>query len=213
MGLAADIRAMSDDLPALGNADERDVGQQLQLERDPALLARLAELGERRGAARWRHEVRVAAAAVPPRATTSALARVRRGRRCLAASRRRGPSSLRGTADRGRRRRLRACGCPCRGPARRLEVLLEPVVDQRRRRGVGARARRRRRVRRRRRRDRPWARASLGGRTCSRRRRRRPYVDLASSTNNAGHASHVCRSPPRSDGIPCPNVTRAPHCV
>ena len=57
--------------------DERGVRQQLQLERDPAFLGRLAELREGRRAARRRHEVRVAAPAAAAARHDDALARVR----------------------------------------------------------------------------------------------------------------------------------------
>ena len=57
----ADQRALAD----VGEADERDVGHQLQLELQPALLAVLALLGERRLAAPVGEELRVAAPAAP----------------------------------------------------------------------------------------------------------------------------------------------------
>ena len=57
----ADQRALAD----VGEADERDVGHQLELELEPALLAVLALLGERGRAALVGQELGVAAAAAP----------------------------------------------------------------------------------------------------------------------------------------------------
>ncbi len=57
-----------------GHADERGVCHKLHLELDPALVCRLAQLGEGRGAARRSDEVRVAAAAVSTLEGADALA-------------------------------------------------------------------------------------------------------------------------------------------
>ena len=60
MGLAAEIAEISVRLADVGEADEGDVGQQLELEPQPALLALLALLGERRRPAPVRQEPGVA---------------------------------------------------------------------------------------------------------------------------------------------------------
>ena len=67
MGFAALTAEISVDFPALGKPNQRGVGEQLDLEPEPELLAVLALLGETRRAARVRQEARVpspAAAAV-----------------------------------------------------------------------------------------------------------------------------------------------------
>ena len=56
-------RESSDDLPAFGRPDEADVGEQLELQLDPALVAGQPALGEARRLARGGGEVLVAAPA------------------------------------------------------------------------------------------------------------------------------------------------------
>ena len=64
MGRARVSAASRDDLPALGRPDEADVGEQLQPQLEPALLARQAVLGEARRLAGRALEARVAAPAL-----------------------------------------------------------------------------------------------------------------------------------------------------
>ena len=65
LGLGRAHRGDQRRLARVREADERGVGQQLQLEPQPALLAVLALLGEARRAPRVRQEARVAAPALP----------------------------------------------------------------------------------------------------------------------------------------------------
>jgi hypothetical protein len=69
------MREMSVDLPALGEADEADVGQQLEHEPQAAFLARLTFFGEIGGLAGGGGEVLVAAAAAAAAGGDEALAR------------------------------------------------------------------------------------------------------------------------------------------
>ena len=99
------------DLPAFGNPIERRVGEQLELEPQPLLLAVLALLGEARRPARVRQEARVAASALTRRAPRSTGRRDARDRRATR-SRGRRRRCLRARRPRGRRRRPRAASCP-----------------------------------------------------------------------------------------------------
>ena len=64
-GCARVSRDSSDDLPAFGRPDEPDVGEQLQVQLDIALLARQAFLGEPRRLSHGGREALVAASAGP----------------------------------------------------------------------------------------------------------------------------------------------------
>ena len=65
--MAAEITRDQRALAGVREPDEGDVGHQLELELEPALLAVLALLGERRGATLVRQELGVAAPAAPTR--------------------------------------------------------------------------------------------------------------------------------------------------
>ena len=80
-GRAADTVRISVDLPTFGIADQADVGDQVQLETQPPLLARRARLRVARRLVGRRREVHVAAAAAPAVRDDDALVRRRAGRR------------------------------------------------------------------------------------------------------------------------------------
>jgi hypothetical protein len=117
--------------PHAGEPDERGVSQELQLERDPALLARFTELRERRGTPGRRDEMSVAASAMSAFGDHRALARVREVGDDA--------SGLVVADDRAERdlefhvlahRTVHAAALAVRA-ARGLEVALELVVDER----------------------------------------------------------------------------------
>ena len=99
-------------LAGVRQPDEADVGDQPQLEADPALLARLALLGVLRGLVGRRREVDVAEAAPAAAGDHGQLLDRRRGRRSARRSRRRRRPCPAGRRGRGR-------GRPCRGGASR----------------------------------------------------------------------------------------------
>ena len=201
-------------LPRVREADERGVGEQLQLELQPALLAVLALFGEarRRGA----------------RSTGSARCRVRPARRAPRATCRRActrsasSSPSRAVHDRSFGNvddeigaalavqllaRCRACPSPpCGADDRGTRAAT---------RRCGSRAaRRRRRGRRRRRRARPAGRGPRAGTRHSPRRRRRPSRCIArhrrSRTSDDRIRSRTDRG--ASAGSPCRRVMRRPSC-
>ena len=163
-------------LADVGEPDEGDVGEELELEPQPALLADLALLGERRRPAPVRQEPGVAPAAPPAGGRPPPVAGLHEvgehGRR----RRGRARPCPRARARRCRRRTLRGAscrsrGCRCRrggagGRGRRAAM----------RRCGRRRARRRRRCRRHRRRARPCRRGPRGGTPPHRHRRRRPLT-------------------------------------
>ena len=149
-------------LARVRQADERCVGEQLQMELDVALLAGQPDLGEARHLPCRRDEARVAAAAAGRRA------RARRARRTCARSATISPSSEHLRPDRHVQLDVVAVGAVLAGaaPVAAASRLDQAAPLQRRQvaqRRVGNERRRRRRVRRRRRRGRPSARTSRGG--------------------------------------------------
>ena len=70
-GMGARKAAQKRRLARVREADEADIGEQLELERDPPLVSRYPALGEPRRLSCCRGEVLVAAATEPPRATTT----------------------------------------------------------------------------------------------------------------------------------------------
>ena len=172
LGLRRADRGDQRRLARVGEADQRGVGEQLDLEPQPALLAVLALLGEAGRAARVRQEPGVAAPAAPAVRRRGSGRRGARGRR---AARRRASSTSVPSGTRhdevGARARRGAC-CPTRAcPTRRGGAGGRGTRAATRRCGRPA-TRRRRRSRRRRRRDRPWGRGPRGGTTPRPHRRR-----------------------------------------
>ena len=159
-------------LARVGQAHQAGVGEQLEPQLQPALLAGQAALGEARRLPGRVGEALVAAPPGPPRATTA-----------------RWPGAARSQRDRPPRPRPPCPAAPAppawpRGAvalgalavAAALGLEVRAAAETRRGRAASRRrpAPRRRRGRRRRRRARPWARAPRGGTTPRRRRRRRP---------------------------------------
>ena len=166
LGLGRRDRARSAcDLPTLGKPDERDVGHQLQLEPQPALLARLALLGERRRPPAVGEEPGVAPAAPAAGAPRASGRRRARGRRA------RSPSWSCTTVPSGTGTTRSSPPAPCLRLALAVGAARRPAGgDGRGRRAATPRcgrrrARRRRPCRRRRRRGRPWARGPRAGTT------------------------------------------------
>ena len=170
-GDAGDQRRLAD----VGEAEQADVGEQLELEADGALLAGRARLGLARRPVGRRREVDVAAAALAALGDDAAARRARADRR----SARRSPSS--NTCVPGGTRSTTS------SPRAAVLVLVRARLARaapRTRAGSGSRAastaprrrpaRRRRRRRRRRPRARPWGRTSRAGTRSRRCRRRRP---------------------------------------
>ena len=161
-------------LAGVRETDDRDVGEQLQLDGEAALLAGQARLGEARGLPGGGREVLVAPAAVASLDQQDALPGRDQVRHTLAAVRVRHDGAERQPDLDVRARSCRDGWSPCR--ARRAPRGTGSG-------GAGGRAccrpgrrqpRPSRRGRRRRRWARPWPRTSHGGRRRSRCRRRRP---------------------------------------
>ena len=150
---AGDQRALAD----VGEPDEGDVGQELELEPEPALLAHLALLGEGRRPAPVGQEPGVAPAALAAGAPPASGRRRGRGRPAPSPSRVEHDGALGHGHDRGRRPGGRGASCPGRGCRSRPAGAGGRGRPAARRRCGRPRARRRRRCRRRRRRARPWA--------------------------------------------------------
>ena len=171
------MREISVDLPALGKPIEADVGEQLQLQAQQLLFARLARLGTPRRAVGGGDEARVAASAAAALGDEDALALLGEiGEQAQLAvvgillederADRHGDLEIvRGLAGPvGALAVLAAAG---------LELGMEAEVDERVLAWGWRRCRRSRRCRRRRRRDRRAGRTSRGGSSGSRCRRRR----------------------------------------
>ena len=128
-GDARDQRRLAD----VGEAEQPDVGEQLELEADVALLARRARLGLARRAIGRRREVDVAAPALAALGDDEPLAVRRADRRSARPSPRRTPAFRAARAARRPRRRGRTCPCwrPPR-PAARVELAPVAEVEQRR---------------------------------------------------------------------------------
>ena len=204
LGLGRAHRRDQRRLARVREPDERGVGEQLQFELQPLLLAVLALLGEARRAARVREEARVAAPALAAARREPAVAVMRRGRR--AAHR---PSSARSCPRarrrRDRRRTCRAASCPSRAyPTSPCGAGGRGTRATTRRCGWPA-ATRRRPGRRRRRRDRPWARGLRAGTTHSPRRRRHPSRSVAphrrtrTSRSDQRYGADASTDPPVQD--------------
>ena len=106
----ADERALAD----VGEADQRDVGHQLELELQPALLAVLALLGEARGAPLVRPELGVAATTAAAGGGQPAVAVVGQVGEQLAGVQVVDDRALGHVRPRATRRAGRAGPCPCR---------------------------------------------------------------------------------------------------
>ena len=102
-------------LAGVRQADEPDVGDQPELEAEPALLARLALLGVLRGPVGRASRSGRCRGRPGRRARPSRAARSTRGRRRARRSRRRRRPCPAGRPARGRRRPCRGASSPCRG--------------------------------------------------------------------------------------------------
>ena len=176
LGMGAGQAGQQRGLAGVGQPDQPDVGQQLELHDDPALLAGQAALGEPGGLVGRAGEALVAPPAGPPAGDQRPLTgddEVVTGPvaldRHLGAGGTRAPACLRPRRGAERPRRCRRAG-PCSADA-------APVSARGRAASRCRRARRHRRGRRHRRRARPWGRGPRAGSSGSRRRRRRPDVD------------------------------------
>ena len=131
LGLRARDRGQEGRLPGIGQADEAGIGDELQAQPDPALLARPAGIGATRRLVGRSLVVGVAEAAVAAAQEHDALARPRRGRQARSRCPRPGSG-----ADRDAASPTSSPAAPVRSrpmpspPVLALEVLLIAEVDQ-----------------------------------------------------------------------------------